>query len=80
MLMKTAKLLSNGNSQSVILPEEIHFGGTEVFIRKSGETVMIYPKDKALDIFFEGVSEFTDDYFEAMDSRPVDIISEREQL
>ncbi|EGC03311.1 antitoxin [Ruminococcus albus] len=78
--MMTARLFSNGNSQAVRLPKEMRFDGSEVYVHKIGDSVMLVPKDKALSTFLESLSEFTNDYFEALDSRPKEIESEREKL
>lgn len=69
--MMIAKLITNGESQVVRLPKEMRFEGTEVCVSRHGSTVMITPRDKLLDTFFEGISEFTDDYFEAMENRTI---------
>jgi antitoxin VapB len=42
-----AKLLMQGHSQVVLLPEGIHFEGTEVRISKIGNKVVLEPIDKA---------------------------------
>jgi antitoxin VapB len=39
----TAKLFRNGRSQAVRLPKDFRFPGTEVLIRKEGETVVLEP-------------------------------------
>jgi antitoxin VapB len=44
--MKTAKLFANGRSQAVRLPKEFRFSGDEVYIKKVGYTVMLFPKDR----------------------------------
>jgi len=41
----TAKLFQNGRSQAVRLPKAFRFKGTEVKIRKEGETVILEPLD-----------------------------------
>lgn len=79
--METAKLFVNGSSQAVRLPKEFRFTGNEVYARKIGETVILIPKDKVWETFMEGVNGFTDDYFEAVQSRRDDEFpSERESL
>ena len=66
--MNTAKLFQNGRSQAVRLPKEYRFDGEEVGINKIGNMVVLYPLNKAWDMFSESLSEFTDDF-----------MSEREQ-
>lgn len=79
--MQTAKLFINGSSQAVRLPKEFRFMGNEVYAQKVGETVILVPKDKVWETFIEGIKGFTDDYFEAVETRHDDEIqSERETL
>lgn len=40
----TAKLFWNGKSQAVRLPKAFRFEGTEVAIRKKGDTIILSPK------------------------------------
>jgi antitoxin VapB len=61
--METAKLFSNGKSQAVRLPKEYRFSGDEVYIKKVGNTVMLFPKERAWETFLEGLNSFTDDIF-----------------
>ncbi len=42
--MKTAKIFRSGNSQAVRLPKEFRVPDDEVFIKKSGETIVLIPK------------------------------------
>ena len=67
--MLTAKLFANGSSQAVRLPKEVRFSGTEVYVQKIGPSLMLVPKDKAWETFLEGINDFTDDYFDALQSR-----------
>ena len=66
--METAKLFANGQSQALRLPKEYRFSGNEVGIRKMGEMVVLFPKDKKDDLFFSSLGEFTDDVFESINS------------
>ena len=60
--METAKLFANGQSQAVRLPKEFRFSGSEVYIRKVGYTVMLFPKEKAWETFLAGVNSFPEDF------------------
>ena len=42
--MKTAKVFRSGNSQAVRLPKEFRVPEGEVFIKKTGETIVMIPK------------------------------------
>lgn len=43
--MDTAKLFINGRSQAVRLPKPYRFEGSEVFVKKTKEGVLLIPKD-----------------------------------
>lgn len=62
--MQTAKLFINGRSQAVRLPKEFQFKGDDVFIQKVGEAVILVPKNKAWNVFLDGLNGFTDDFLE----------------
>lgn len=76
--METAKLFVNGQSQAVRLPKEYRFTGNEVFIQKVGNAVMLFPKEKAWEIFLNGLNSFTDDFF--ADGRNQDVQTPRDDL
>jgi antitoxin VapB len=44
-MMMTAKLIRNGSSQAVLLPNEYRFDGEEVYINKIGNMVVLIPND-----------------------------------
>ncbi|WP_061250142.1 type II toxin-antitoxin system antitoxin VapB [Leptospira alstonii] len=62
--MQTAKLFINGRSQAVRLPKEFQFVGDDVLIQKVGEAVILVPKNKAWNVFLEGLNGFSDDFLE----------------
>ena len=62
--MQTAKLFANGQSQAVRLPKEYRFSGDEVYIKKVGDTVMLFPKEQTWEVFLNGLNNFTADLFE----------------
>ena len=62
MTIQTAKIVSNGNSQAVYLPEEFYFETAEVYISKQGENLIISPKKNTWDTFFDTASAFDDDF------------------
>ena len=59
---QTAKLFNNGRSQAVRLPAEYRFEGTEVYIRKEGEQVILSPKPTSWDDFFDSSLKATEDF------------------
>lgn len=66
--MDTAKLFTNGRSQAVRLPKEYRFEGTEVFIKKVGQTVVLIPATGSWQTLIDSLELFSDDF-----------LSEREQ-
>jgi len=59
---QTAKLFNNGRSQAVRLPPEFRFEGTEVYIRKEGEQVILSPRPTSWDDFFDSSLRATEDF------------------
>lgn len=45
--MDTAKLFMNGRSQALRLPKAYRFEGTEVYIKKVAQGILLMPKHKA---------------------------------
>lgn len=60
--MQTAKLFENGRSQAVRLPKECRFGGTEVFVRKYEDIVILFPKGSPWAPLVDSLGKFTDDF------------------
>jgi antitoxin VapB len=44
--MKTAKLFATGGSQAIRLPKEFRFEGSEVYVIREGDRVVLIPKRK----------------------------------
>jgi antitoxin VapB len=76
--MQKAKLFQNGRSQAVRLPKEFQFSGSDVYIQKHGEAVILIPREKAWDVFLEGLNGFSDDFM--MEGRDQGVNQEREEL
>ena len=57
--MDTAKLFLNGRSQAIRLPKAYRFEGTEVYIKKIPEGVLLLPKDKTIwDIWEKNLKKY----------------------
>lgn len=65
--MKTAKLFRNGQSQAVRLPKEFRFEGSEVYIKRVGDTVVLLPIKGAWETLFASLEMFSDDFMEERD-------------
>ena len=60
--MKSAKLFKNGDSQAVRLPKEFRFKGTEVYLRRMGNAVVLLPKTKSWDTLIDSLAKFPSDF------------------
>ena len=63
--MKVAKLFKNGQSQAVRLPKEFRFEGTQVFIKRIGNAVLLLPEQDSWQGLFDSLGLFSDDFMEA---------------
>lgn len=60
--MKTAKIFQNGQSQAVRLPKEFRFDDDHVFIKKSGNVVMLIPAKGSWNSLRESLDKFSPDF------------------
>jgi len=65
--MKTAKLFRNGRSQAVRLPKEFRFRGTQVFVKKIGNTVLLIPVQDSWQTLFDSLGQFSEDFMASRD-------------
>ena len=63
MARKVAKLFKSGRSQAVRIPKEFRFEGTEVYIEKEGDRVILSPmRASTWREFFEDTATVSDDF------------------
>jgi len=60
--MKTAKLFQNGQSQAVRLPREFRFEDDRVYVKKSGNVVMLIPAKGSWDMLVKSLNKFSPDF------------------
>jgi antitoxin VapB len=60
--MKTAKLFRNGQSQAVRLPREFRFEGDFVYVKKSGNAVVLLPAKGIWEPLVRRLGEFSEDF------------------
>ena len=70
--MNTAKISTDGNHQIVILPEDFKMMGTEVYIKKVGNAIVLIAKDNPWQSLFESLEQFSDDFMTTRDQPPLD--------
>lgn len=62
MHRSTAKVFTSGNSQAIRLPKGFRLETDEVFIARSGDSLILTPRMKSWEGFSEGFSGFSDDF------------------
>ena len=65
--MQTARIFVNGRSQAVRLPKEFRFSGTDVYIKKIGNMVVLLPTDDPWAPLINSLDQFTDDFMQTRD-------------
>lgn len=60
--MNTAQLITNGDRQTVILPKEFQLQGSEVYIKKIGNAVVLISKENPWQTLFDSLNLFSDDF------------------
>jgi len=67
---RVAKVFMNNRSQAVRLPKEFQFSTPEVYIRKSGDDVILSPRPKDWSALIEGPPA-SEEYMEGVEKLPV---------
>lgn len=69
--MKKAKIFKNGQSQAVRLPKEYRINGSEVLIKKSGNSIILIPmEDNPWKPLINSLNEFSDDFMSDRNQPP----------
>ncbi|MDM3852281.1 MAG: AbrB/MazE/SpoVT family DNA-binding domain-containing protein [Aphanizomenon gracile PMC627.10] len=70
--MNTAKLSSDGTHQMVILPTDFKMTGTEVYVKKIGNAIILISKDNPWQNLIDSLDQFSDDFMTTRDQLPID--------
>jgi antitoxin VapB len=70
--METAKLLTNEQGQVVVLPAEFHLEGSEVYIKKVGNAIVLLNKENPWQSLIDSLDQFSDDFMETREQPPFD--------
>ncbi len=66
--MDTAKLFVNGKSQAVRLPKRYRFEGSEVYVKKVSDGVLLLPKDSTVwDVWEKNLSKYNTPFMSERD-------------
>jgi antitoxin VapB len=60
--MRTARLFNNGRSQAVRLPKEFRFKGSDVYVKKVDNIVMLFPMESPWIPLVNSLDKFSDDF------------------
>lgn len=71
--MNTAHISTDGTHQIVILPEDFKMSGTEVYIKKVGNAIVLIAKDNPWQSLFESLEQFSDDFMTTREQPPLDV-------
>jgi antitoxin VapB len=71
--MNTAKVSTDGIHQILILPEDFQMTGTEVYIKKAGNAIIIIAKDNPWQSLFESLEQFSEDFMTVREQPPLDV-------
>lgn len=69
-MQRVAKVFMNNRSQAVRLPKEFQFSTSEVYIRKSGDDVILSPRPKDWSALLEGPFA-SDEFMKNVEKLPV---------
>ena len=76
--MVCAKVFMSGNSQAVRIPKEFHIDHSELFIKKIGTTIILYPQNRPWENLRKSLSEFSEDFMSKGRNQPP--LTDREEL
>ena len=65
--METGRLFMNGGSQAVRLPRAFRFKGTQVFVKRIGNGVVLLPYNAPWQTLFDSLDLFSDDFMQTRD-------------
>lgn len=60
--MLTSKVFISGNSQVVRIPKKYRIKDKELYIKKIGNTIILFPKDNPWELFEKSLTEFSEDF------------------
>lgn len=70
-MQRTAKIFMNNRSQAVRLPKEFQVRASEVFIRKSGNDIVLSPRPADWSAYFEDGPVAAEDFMTQVEDLPV---------
>ena len=71
--MNTAQISTDGTHQIVIIPDEFNMTGTEVYIKKVGNAIVLISKENPWQSLFESLDQFSEDFMDDREQPPLDV-------
>jgi antitoxin VapB len=75
--MNTARIFKSGNSQAVRLPKEFQLRGSEVYVKRVGQNIILTAKDDPWGSLVDSLERFSDDFMAERRQPP---LQSREEL
>ena len=69
--MELAKIAKEGTNQIIILPEQFHLSGSEVYIKKIGNVLILISQDNPWLSLFDSLEKFSNDFMDTRDQPPI---------
>ena len=76
--MTCTKVFTSGNSQAVRTPKEFHIDYSDLYIKKIGSTIILFPRENRWENLERSLSEFSDDFMNEGRNQPV--LQKREEF
>ena len=76
--MVSTKVFTSGNSQAVRIPKEFHIDYSDLYIKKIGSTIILFPQENRWENLERSLSEFSDDFMNEGRNQPV--LQKREEF
>lgn len=64
---RKARLFRNGRNQAVRLPVKFEINADEVYVRREGDEIVLTPKPRSWDTYFEHGKRLADDFPDQID-------------
>lgn len=69
-MLRTAKVFMNNRSQAVPIPKEVQFSVSEVYIRKLGDDVTLWPRPKDWSAYLKDHPTASPEFMEGVEDLP----------
>jgi antitoxin VapB len=70
--MDMARLFQNGKSQAVRLPKEYRFQGSQVYIKRMGNAIVLIPEQESWQTLLDSLAMFSEDFMDERDQPATD--------